>query len=436
MARSDIWTILSLDEYAKIMGIAPLHFNGGRDTSDPQTFAIQNSQNPIWHQFNWQAASLISREELALEIANAERDIMHFLGYWPAPTWVSQEMHDYRKYHRPELWGNGINSQGQFKGVKLKSGRLISGGRRNVTLVGTATVAGVTLVYSDPNTDGFDTLATITLPTTLTDECEIKVYFANENGDQRWEVRPVKTKAISGGSVVITIDSWMLFDPDIVNAYPTEDITGIDATIAANYVTSIEVYREFNDFTQVTAQFFWEREPTRLSPLFPASCPSCSNAGCEACTLVAQDGCLQVRNVMSGIAAPVPATYNTTTEVWDRARSWTECREPDMVKVWYYAGEQSEFGLRGDCDKMDIRMKRIVAWLATTRLQRPFKANDNITKHIRDLQIDVSQSVEEGSFFNTEDILNNPFGTRYGEVQTYRQLKSFVSRVPRVGVAI
>ena len=39
--------------------------------------------------------------------------------------------------------------------------------------------------------DGWDTLATITLPTTITEECEIAVFFANESADQMWQVRPL-----------------------------------------------------------------------------------------------------------------------------------------------------------------------------------------------------------------------------------------------------
>ncbi len=423
MARADTPTLLPLDQWAKIIGINPMHFNGGRvpDVS-PEPFSIKNAQNPIWHQFGWQAQKLISREVLARTISEAELEISKFVGYWVAPTWVSQEIHNYPRHHRPEAYGNGFGVRAQRKNIKLKSGRVIEAGRRATTLIATPTVT-----YSDPNSDGFDTLATITAATTLTDTCEIKLYFTDENGDEEWEIRPLKSIAIAAGVVTITVDSWLLFDPDLTNSIVTEEVTSIDATATASYVTTVEVRREFNDFTTVpNAQFFWQREPKNNS-IFP-TCTSCGGSGCEVCTLISQDGCFQISDVYGGLVVPIPATYDTVDERWEED-CWTECREPDQVKLWYRAGEQSERGLRGGCDKLDKNMARLIAILAATRLNTEFHANNNVNDVIQYWQRDMAESTANGSvIFTPPSVLENPFGARRGEVEVWRQLRVFTER--------
>lgn len=435
MARADVVTLLPLDTYAQIIGLNPLHFNGARlpeITAEPFTVAQDWSERPLWQQYGYQNTANISRDYLARAIQTAEKDIAEFLGYWPAPAWVSQEVHMYPLPHRREYFGSGLNNRGQLKGIKTKYAKIISVGQRSATLIATATVAGGTLVYSDPNTDGWNTLATITVPTTVTDECEIKLFFANESGSPLWEIRPLKSVSISGGVVTITVDSWLLFDPDVVNRIPTGEITSINASTAGNYVQTVEVRREFNDFTEPSVQFFWEREPG--SDLFPyPSCSICGGTGCEACTLITQNGCLAIRDAENGMVAPSPAEYSETDARWNKVQ-WTECREPDQLKIWYRSGLQSELGLQGSCDKLDKAMARLIAILATARLGFEFKAVSGISSIIDYWQRDQAESYPDGStIFTPPNILDNPFGTRRGEVETYRALHHMRERKISVG---
>jgi hypothetical protein len=120
-------------------------------------------------------------------------------------------------------------------------------------LVGAATVAGGTLVYSDDDGDTFFETATITLPTALTNACELKVYISDTNADPGWEIRRPQSKTITGGNFVGVFDSWLFVDPDLQSEYPTTPggtgFTAIDISTTANFVTEVDVYREFNDST-------------------------------------------------------------------------------------------------------------------------------------------------------------------------------------------
>lgn len=433
MARASTPTLLGLDRFAKIAGISPAHFNQtGAVSLDPAIFPLDNRCDDIWFQHSWQSADNISREDLARAIYDAEQELAREVGYKLAPQWVANEVHNYPRPFYRDVFGVGMNVRGQFKSIKPRYGKFIGAGRRATTLIGDS----VTVVYTDPDGDGFFDTATITTPTTLTDVCELKVYFEDEAGAQEWEIREPRSKAIVGANVVFTFDSWLFVDPDLWEQYPDSDgnPTQIDISTVANFVTEIDVYREFTDFTQASAQFFWERQPVRnVNQIF---CGSCGGVGCEQCTLITQDGCLHVRNVKTGIAVPVPATFDVTDNRWEGA-TWTECREPDQVKLWYYAGELDERFLRDEtCQPLSDWWAHTIAWLATARLERPFCSCGNVTAWADDLRQDLAFTGTDTSFFITTEMINqNPFGTRRGEVKAWQRVAKFQEKIFE-GVAI
>ncbi len=434
MARAETPTLLGLDRFAKIAGINPAHFNQtGAVSLDPAIFPLSDNKcNDIWFQHSWQDADSISREDLARAIYDAEQEIAREIGYTLAPQWVANEVHSYPRSFYRDVYGVGLNVRGQFKSIKPRYGKFIEAGRRAVTLIGDS----ATVVYTDSNSDGFFDIATITTATTLTDVCELKVYFEDEAGAQEWEIREPRTKAIVGANVVFTFDSWLFVDPDLWEQYPDSDgnPTQIDISTVANFVTTVDVYREFTDFTQASAQFFWERQPVRnVNQIF---CGSCGGVGCEVCTLITQDGCLHVRNVKTGIVVPVPATFDVADNRWEGA-AWTECREPDQVKLWYFAGELDERFLRDEsCQPLSNFWAHTIAWLATARLERPFCSCGNVTAWATDLRTDLAFTGTDTSFFITTEMINqNPFGTRRGEVKAWQRVAKFQEKIFE-GVAI
>ncbi len=427
MARASIPTLLSLDRWAQIMNISPPHFNQAASAADGINPFPVTGCSDVWWQWSFQSHQRISREEIAQAIAIAEEDIANHLNFWPAPMYI-EEVHKFPQHHRPDMYDAGLDVRGMRKGINLRYGKLIRSGRRGLTLIGDSTVP----VYSDEDGDGYDETVTVTVAAgDLTDVCEIKVYFEDMSGDQTWEIRPHRTVALTGGNFVLTFWAWQFIDPDLWEAFPTNGATPLDLTTAI-YVANVDVYREFADFTEPSAVFFWE---PKVRNILPAFCSTCSGAGCPTCSLTTQNGCMFVRNVDEGIGAPVPATYDEDEEVWSE-QTYTECRAPDQVKVWYLAGDLDRRYLSGNiCNPLSNYWAETIAWLATARMERDFCTCKQAQALVHGLRRDLASTPPDGTFYSlSEDDLNNPFGTRSGEIKAWRRVARLVRRKAEVAV--
>ena len=422
------YTLLSIYRYAQLMGIPPMHFASAQTPSlVPQVMPIASSCGNVWTKYDWQNADQVSHMQLAFTIKEAEYEIARALGYWPAPLWTSEEIQMYPKPWAREYSGIGVDISGRPKATRSNFGKVIAGGRRGVTLIGTATTLGASLVYSDDDSDGFYEHATITLPTTITEINEIKPYFAGHSGDLEWEIRPVRYKVLSGGNVIIKIDSWQLIDPTLYEYLPTDDgFSAIDISDVTNFVTSIEVYREYNNNASASSQFIWEND-------LSSTCTSCGGIGCEDCTPATQDGCLTIRNYELGIVTPFPAEYSNGSWL---ASTWTECREPDNIKLWYYSGLVSnEYIQHRSYDPLPHEFAMAIAWLASSRRDSPLCGCGNAQSIASSLQVDMALANRgESSYYLTPDALNSPFGTRVGEVKAWKLISKFANH--RLGVAV
>jgi len=431
LATSDLaqplpYTLLSLARYAKIMGINPSHFWGAAALNvDPQVMPISSSCSAVWLKYEWQEADRVARYTIANEIVNAERDLAEAIGYWPAPTWISDENARYERYHRREYYSMGFDIRGRFKAVEARWGKIISTGRRAVSLVGTPTTAGGTLVYSDEDSDSFYETATIRIATTLTDVNEIKVYFYGTDGDPDWEIREPRSKVISGGFLTIVFDAWLLIDPDLYEFLPTSDPqTLIDLGVTTNFVASVDVYREYVDTSLAATELYWEPDYTGC------------NESDEPCLPTSQDGCLRIRDDKSGIVVPVPASYDSTAGTWSLADSWNGSREPNYVKLWYYSGEVSDKYRRGlSLNPLSDFWAQTIAWLATARLPRPLCSCGNLETLTEWLRTDLSLNSRDNSYFMPESLMNNPFGSRGGEVAVWRRISKLIKKRPSVALA-
>src|SRR3990167_2973410 len=217
MSRASVYTHLSLDKFAKLFGLSPVHFQGAAGSN---YWPVVGSCDDVWKQWSWQRFDVISKEDLAQSIHDAEEDIKRVLGFPVAPEFVTGEKQTYPKFFDTTYYGGPVSATGlRNKAINTRYGRVIAAGRRATTLVD----ADAAVVYSDPDGDGFDELATITATTSLTDACEIKLYVAGKSADPTWEIRPLKTKSISGTTLTITLDSWLLIDPTLWETHPTNE---------------------------------------------------------------------------------------------------------------------------------------------------------------------------------------------------------------------
>jgi len=417
------YTLLSLARFARMIGITPLHFAGASAPSThPQVFPSGSSCGDIWPHYDWQKSDQVSHESLAYSIKDAEETLAKEVGYWPAPMWIARERQMYpRDFYREGIY-QVRDVRGFPKGLNTRYGKILSGGQRAVTLIGTATVAGGTLVYQDNDGDGLYETARITMPTTV-DLCEIKIYFTGMSGAQEWEIRPPRSATLIGGIYTGTFESWLFIDPDELAHYPTDDgFEAIDMSTITPLVTSVDVYRVYNDTSLASAVFQWEGNST---------CGYCGGVGCSACSDIEQDGCIQVRDPEAGIVVPTPATYDVT---WS-ASSFDVCRAPDKVELYYLTGDQSNEYLRGiSCDPLSDMWAWCIIWLAIARLERP-PCSCNRLKNLFDyLRVDLSNSTSAGSYFQGIDLTNNPFGTHRGEMMAWKRVKHHVGRKMSVAV--
>lgn len=417
-------TLLSLPYYARIMGVNPVHFMGA--VAEDVWPAGSNTCSDLWPRHSWQYTDHVSHEDLARAIYDAEEELARVIGYYPAPVWISQEVHRMSRHHRRDLYReHARNVRMGRTSVVTNYGKFIQGGQRAVSLVNTATTAGGSLAYSDEDGDGFAETATVQVNTTLTDECELNVYFTGTGGDMEWEIRPANSKAISGGVFTATFDSWLFIDPDTLAAHPTPaGFSAVDISDTSNYVTSVDVYREYNDYSAYGAAFYWDPAPRGATMSF---CASCGGVGCPACSPSVQYGCVHARDNEAGVVVPVPATYDSDDAQWDQV-AFDECRDPDQVKLWYYAGEYSNEWLSGrTCDPLSNFWAHTISWIATARLDRA-PCQCGVVQAFYDRMREDLALVGERSHLVDPAILGNPFGTRRGEVMAWQRISQVVTR--------
>ena len=405
MAIAKVATLLSLDRYAKIMGINPVFFNqaGQVELADGKFLFPHGAGMPnldlTWHQFSWDLTNAVSREQVAEEIRRAENDIESFLGYPPAPRWIENELHDMPSHYYPEIGVITHDLLGDRSGFRVNKRKFIAGGRRAVTLIDT-----IAVTYVDEDGDGWAETARVVVDIGTIDSTEVKVYFEGHDGDRTHEIRPAKSKTLAGTTLTIDFDAWKFIKPDLWYALPTNDISGryIDINTTDNFVVNVEVYREYNDTTQDQIVFYYE----------PSSCA-------ESETLSEQGGFLKRKNIKSDFVYGVPADYNT---------SWSQVSISGYIKrvsMWYLCGNkipesENEYG-----DYLDTTMARLIAHLATARLARPLAGNINVTAFSEQLQQDlVVSSGSSGYRFMHDSLYENPFGTHFGEVIVWRALKT------------
>jgi hypothetical protein len=403
------YTLLSLEEYARTMQLDPLQFRGA-----VTSLRAQNQCSDLWHEYDWQDGGKVSRQELLYAIAAAEEEIAQVLGYWMAPRWIADEKQDYTQFYQREFRGRfGYNIRGEYKGLQTQWGYVLYGGQRATTQIDAVNIVRSSNI--DTTGDTFEDMAvfTVTVPAVLTNPCELKAYFkvydaadaancrtepSSVGADEYWEIRDTRIK-LSGTTATVYIPIWQIIKPQLQREI---DVGSIDGDNAASYVDTLEFYRVYND-PSAPVQFLWTNES------------SCED---EACAWKTQAGCMRVRNARVGHVDVLPGTWDTTTSTFEESYFSTGI-EPNKVRLWYYAGYENPYA-RG-CDKLSTFWKRQIARLASTRLNRPVCNCENVEQTIRRWQEDMAQANQTRTYV-ADGIMNNPFGTRVGEVETWNAI--------------
>lgn len=315
-----MWTALkplcSLLEWAEVINLNPYLVAQMAEPHDALGITGQ-CENPFY-QMASNFADHLGREEIAEALIQAERLIQKQAMTYPAPKALSDEVLFPRDANMVLAnWYAG--SSGRQKSVKLKTGNLLSMGQYTESLIS----AGVAVVGSDPFSDGFNTFATVTVAVPAgTSADEVVLYLpasAIPAGYSRadCQVRPVKV-SISGNVATITFKLLLLVKPALYLKM-SPDI--LNAATAANYATTVDVYRRTIDLDE-SGSLIWEVGR------------DCDNPPCSYELL---SGCFQPIDKRLGYVAPVPASFDSVTQEYERLFP-NRGRAPDRVEVNYIAG--------------------------------------------------------------------------------------------------
>lgn len=411
MSRAIQRTLLPLDTWAAIVGIDPRHFNQVISDARPVTTCEK-----VWKQYAWQEAQAVSREDVAIAIAQAERAMARQLKYDLLPTWQVDERHKVTQPGAPEVVNVGVQTtQGYPMGFKTDFGQFISGGVDGKTVI----EAGAAVVYTDEDGDLYPETATISVATTVTDPQEIALYFAGQNGADGFEIRPLndpitrlRSVTISGGVVTIVCAREQLVDLDLWNALDPEAVDGEDDT---KFVATVDVYRHRNNPEQQVT-FLW-------GPRFGLC--DCGSTTCPSCAHSTQGGCLLAADYESGLVRFSPATFDSSDETFTQA-NFVVGRSPDNVRAWYYAGFRDNRQIAPNLEMSD-EFARTVTYLSMTYLTRPLCSCSNVENLVKRMTTDLAEEASTPSaslsFQTNGDELSNPFGSMRGAVQAWRQIR-------------
>jgi len=412
MARAIPETLLSLERFAKILGLNPLHFCSAQST----LLRATSECSDIWYQYQWQdAQGKVSREQIAELIAEAEEDLARELGFWPAPVWITGEAQPYPRPYRPELTGTGISIRGRWKSVVLEHGHVQYGGIRATELLGTEG-----FVAQDADGDGFAEWAvfTVTVEAGL-EACEVHAFFkefeavdavncrtdpSSTGADPTWEVRDIYA-SVSGTTLTVRVHKWNLLQPQLQEGH---DAGVIDADVAENYVDEIVFYREYADRShQVT--FLWGDDAVCLD---------------QACAWASQAGCIRVKNSAAATVTLIPATWVAIEETYAPA-SWVQSMEPMAFWAYYKAGFVPPRGLVG-CEPLSDFWARMIAILAASRIESPMCSCENVRTLVDKWRDDKSMSSKTRAYHSTSLTLMNPLGTRVGEEYVWKRVGRYM----------
>lgn len=404
MGRAQEVSKLSLAEWAKLMGVNPLHFEGVR----LDAFGTRIC-DAAWMQYSWQNSDAPSREDIGRCIAEAESNIERALGWRLLPSWEEDEWAGTTRPFYPDLIQMNWDARGFGEAISTKWKNFISGGIRSQDLVAAASV----IVWTDPDGDGYFEWGTVTAPTVALNSAELHVYYPGHSGDPAWEIRPIQA-LIAAGVATITFRRELCVLEDILESLTNSDVPLADGTDDADFLDRVDIYRVYND-PQRQVQMLWE----------PFGSCACGTSGCTLCAYSYQYGCLHSRGPkQNGLVVYTPATWNTATKVFDEAQLAVS-RQPDIVRLWYYAGLRDGSRQRPDIE-MAPNWARTVACYAAALLDRPpCTCNQSRFEHWQE-DLAYMRGADELNQVNISmSDLDNPFGTRRGAVNAWKQVTSY-----------
>lgn len=393
MATSRTHTLLSIDEWAAILGVSPWDVNQFRYPGNKSA----QCQDVIY-QYAWQKDHL-SREEIGEAIASAERMLADELMYWPAPHYEVDEPVTYTRPHQPQLFGFAGTPRGEWKSFGTRWHKVIKGGVLNRTLIGT--IDGSAIATKDLDNDGVRETFIMTITdasiATITDVNEIAIYFTEDDRhgeplDETWRIRPVRI-SVSGTTATITGHRALLGNPTSEYAV---DASPMNAGEDGNYVNSAVCYRTFIDDTATDANPY--QGVAKWSTI-----PGCT----DGCTFQIKPLCIgQVLNEQGQVSASFGMPCD-----------WPYSREPDALQVNYLSGVPLVNG------RMENQLAKMVAYLSVSLLANEKCGCERTNRILDKLRAPFLKFVDNSAGAESYQEGTNTFPMTYGAQWAYTRVR-------------
>lgn len=218
MARSNTQTRLSLDRYAEVMGINPIHFNNLQDGQPA------HATHPYWKQHE--------HEALAGYIAAAEARLRGQLGFDVAPVYREDRIR-----FLPEV---GVDGSWWETELQTPYRQVRAFGSRAVEVI----QADAAVVLAE------DTATiTVTIPADQ-DPAEVQVFYraadrepagVGEQADARWRIRS-SSVSVSGTTATLVGSRASFVKPSVMAAETPGDYAD-----DSDFVSAVDVYRVYTD---------------------------------------------------------------------------------------------------------------------------------------------------------------------------------------------
>lgn len=399
-------TLLPLDEWRRLTGWHPWFF---RQLSNQKT-PITSRVNGIIRQYDWQKADYLSRNGIMEAIATAEQRLRDYLGYSIAPHWVTEEI----DLDRP---GKGLSCL-----LQLGEGKLIQVATHSWTLISTAAQT-----YSDADQDGLNDTFTATVPDTTTDPADAALFFAvadrlvgTETDIDRYRIAPVTITRQDANNLKVVGPKYLLVDPyryEGVGAVPGYDasMTGGDSSSAfdpdvdANFVTTVALYKETLTLAN-KATLVYDRAGTETT------------YSLDVTMFDKEIGLVQV-GLSAGECIACTCDCGCGGGWWGWGYGCGSClsgcaTQARRIRITYQAG-----ALLDD-------WQTIVTRLACAEMDRALPDTTGLNKTVARWQNDLAQvssgttSGQYASYRVDQEVLNNPLGTRAGQVYAWQRIKN------------
>jgi hypothetical protein len=237
MSRASIETGLSISQFAEVLGLSKWLVNQWANPVPGQKSGPSSCD--AMYQWMWQK-NAIARHTLAEAISNAEQAIANYVGFYPAPKQLINEIHPF-----PKNLGKATWFARYLPSITTKYQKIVGVGTLTRTLI-----ADVAVTYTDTDGDGIVDRFTAAIPTVLTDARLIQAYVrvADRAGDNlqdegTWRITPALV-SIASGVVTITGDPTIMMRPVLREGAL---VSARDPKNMENYLTMLSVMQVVYD---------------------------------------------------------------------------------------------------------------------------------------------------------------------------------------------